>query len=720
MKRSWQNLTPRRVLVIAFILALGLPTAISLLTGCENTPSAPEYANPFDPLGPDGGDPLQLRAEAINDTTINLTWNQPQGLGITKYIISYSAYRDSNYEEKDTKEQTANPTTSYPFSLDPQDATTTLWFRIQAFTPTQYSITSYATPTGATSGPRVIVGPGKGKTATRYPDIEVTVTQGDEIQVALDWTFTDSLRVIPAGTPGEAQILAAYDLGPATANNQTRTIYVQSVGTGYASALTQQNLGIDFNPAFKVKGNPPTLATRTVDLTVPTTGVVQMRFFADWADSAATPWVAAADTFFGYQLSDNANPQFIRAQFLSDFGFVDDQELQVTPDLLTSATFKLAWPDSNSVVDQSTVLGISKAVATQMRYSETADFTNSPWIAYRDTAQIVLSPTPGLKVVYVQYRNDWTMSGTLTDYIVHVTQPAEVDFWAPVEGSVVEGGTQFQVRGGAFAGLATDDLYLVEFDGGDGNGFVDATGTETWSAMWTVPRFTQDTPLIIRAQAWYGPAPDSLESVTTAITVTVTQLAVAITAPTNGADLLGNKKTAFTGTVSGVLGGDTPDYLTLAIGDTLLEKSGNIANWTFEWVPPLWESDSTLTATATAWAGGDTATTSIEVNVIRPPLAITSPRPGQLVSGNADLIIEGITYPDLFAAPVDSVILDIKWGADFETRIFADGTDSWAGVWTTPADSVNTNATIVATALAGAATVSDTVTVVVKPSVVNP
>ena len=83
MERSKPDLKPRRILTIALVLALGVPALFSLLPGCESTPAEPEYNNPFDPEGPDAGDPLKLTAIAQDDATIDLRWNQPQNLGIT-------------------------------------------------------------------------------------------------------------------------------------------------------------------------------------------------------------------------------------------------------------------------------------------------------------------------------------------------------------------------------------------------------------------------------------------------------------------------------------------------------------------------------------------------------------------------------------------------------------------------------------------------------------
>ena len=139
--------------------------------------------------------------------------------------------------------------------------------------------------------------------------------------------------------PGEP-IDLTYDLGAAAANNETKTIFVESFGGGSVSPPSEQTVRVGFTPAFTIVDDPATVATRSVDLTIPTAGVLNMRFFANYADTATTPWVPVSETYLGYLLSDSANPQFIRGQFQGDFGFDSLVEYDVTPDLLTGAAFK--------------------------------------------------------------------------------------------------------------------------------------------------------------------------------------------------------------------------------------------------------------------------------------------------------------------------------------------------------------------------------------------
>ena len=706
MELSKQHMTTRRLLTIALVLALGVPTVFSLLPGCESTPSEPVYENPFDPLGPDGGDPLQVVAQAIKDT-VRISWKQPQDMGLTHYIISKSEFRDSGYDELGGLDHSTLEKGAFTDTLT--DPPSTRRYRVQAFANDNFMVASYANPDSATTGPGVIVGAGKGTIASRLTDLVITVLRGNMLRIALDPDFTQNVVLHPVDPSGVTTL--TYDFGPAVNNDEIKTLYVVSYDDNFESLPSEQNVLVDFEPAFKVVSETTTLKHRIVDLAIPIEGVLNMRFFASPADSATTPWVPADTLFTGYELSDSANEQTILGQFQGDFGFDTLVELDVTPDLLTNVTFKLGL-EADHITDQSTVAGISSAVATEMRYSESADFTSAPWIAYDDTIQIDLSPTPGHKVIHVQYRNDWTMSGTLTDYVIHVTQPAEVTFWTPLEGDAILGGSVFQVRGGSTVGSGEGSVTLVQFDSGDGNGFVNAQGTDSWSFMWDVPFFTVDTPVVLRAKAWYGPL-DNLESVTTAITVTVTQLAVTITTPTEGTDFRGNRVFTFTGTAAGVLGGTALDSVFIDIGNDHFKASGT-TNWTADWTAPLLDTDTPLTLIATSWAGADTAVTSIPVNVITPAIAITEPIQDKLLAMKIDQPIDCTTFAHLFLEPVEAVELNIAW-ADTSTTLQATFNESWKATWQTPEVTGLTKATIIAIATAGAETRADTISVTVKP-----
>jgi len=606
MARETRTNTLSRLIRAALLVAIGLGALFLVLPGCDSTPAEPEYDNPFDPLGPDAGDPLTDKPN-----TIVIWWNQPQDLGITKYEISHSDNPDSNWEFLAVKEATSDRLTFHDYP-DPV-ATMTHWFRIQAKDDLgRFSITSFATPGSVTIGPWVRMGATFGKIASRYPRVAIAVTSGDSIRIALDANYTDSLRVIPVHAPGDTAYLD-YDLGPASGNGDTIRIYVQSFTGPQNSFTTLTPAQINFRPNFQIVGTPTTVGTRSIDLFVPSEGVLQMRFANSESDLAAEPWVAVADTFFGFLLTDSANRQAVWGEFQGDFGFTSDViPLVVQPDLLDTATFSLL-PGGGSISQSRMVAIQADAVATQMRMAETPNFAGVPWRPYAPIDSLMLSEGEGLKVVYGQFRNDWLESDILTDTVVYVSQPAEIRFLAPLDGDLVIGSRTLEVRGISAAGSGAASVDSVKFDGGDGLGFRVVTGTDEWSYLWDAPPYIADTDVVLRARAYVG-----TDSVTAAITVTVTQLAVVIDDPLEGDQLLGDTEVTITGRAASVLGGAPIDSVVVDIGggvDPMHLVADGTNTWSTTWTTQTVTAILNATITARAWAAGEVVSDDISVTV---------------------------------------------------------------------------------------------------------
>lgn len=494
---------------------IALAVAALSLGGCQRAPEGPEFQNPFDPLGPGGGDPLHVTA-AVSDTMILVLWDQPQGLGITSYDINHSTSYGTGYEYVATVAHTTNSSNRYLFA-NPAP-TSNHYFRIQAFTEAgDFTIISYQEPGAAVTPPRLrLLGDGRpNATALRYVEVEVTVSSEVRLLIADNPAMLDA-QEWPVPQPGQPQAIP-WDLGPAAANGDTSWVYVVAYEADDGASLQGVlHAVVDFSPDFTVAGVPATVATRSVDLAVATAGVAQMRFAADVESLPAAPWVAAAETYAGYMLEDSAAPQTIYGEFAGDFGFTAVTQYEVTPDLLQDAAFFLALP-ADHVTGESTVTGVSDAVAVWMRFSTRPDFTDAPWLAYADTALIDLGPGEGQIVVYAQYRNDFTDSAILNDYAVLVRQPVSVAFLAPGDGDVLLGGAPLLVRGLSSAGAGKAAADSVKVDLGDGAGFVPVETLDPWSLLWDVPVFAADTPLVLRARAWAG-----ADSATAVVGVTVT------------------------------------------------------------------------------------------------------------------------------------------------------------------------------------------------------
>lgn len=480
--------------VVLTLIALALLPLVGP-GGCEREPELPVWDNPFDPLGPDGGDPLRLRA-VINGNQISLSWLQPQGMDIDEYVISRADGPDLPWSGLALVPHTTAIDNVYLYS-SPEPARSH-WFRIQAIDARgRTSLVAYATPARVELGPRVILNAGGATITSRVVTVKVLASQGTALRVALGPTYGDE-TTYPAAAAGDTTFIV-LDIGAADQGDTLR-VRVIATGDGFTSAASIARARVDFSPDFGLLGGGTVASSRTVTLTVPPAGVSQMRFASSEAGLAAASWVPGAATYTGLLLSEEVGPQDIWGEFIGDFGFNATTQITVTPGSLQAATFRLVVPQ-NHVTDTVDIRGILTGKASLVRWSE-SNLAAAPWLSFTETLDITLSPESGLKTIYLQMRNDWGDSPTLTDYAVLVSRGVEVAFMAPQDGDTLQAGVSLQVRGTAFGGGAALDS--VKADLGDGLGFRDVTGLATWSHLWSVPAVEADSLFTLRARAWAG------------------------------------------------------------------------------------------------------------------------------------------------------------------------------------------------------------------------
>ena len=581
---------PRRAIVLAFLLALVSITLVSVLTGCDSTPEKPVYDNPFDPNGPNGGDPYDLTA-TLGDTTITLSWIQPQGFGITNFDVLHSTSLVEEFFSIGVVDVTDEDRGIFAY-VNPEP-TTTHYFKIQAIDDLgNISGVSYIVPASAQVLARVVIGNGNKLAVTRNTSLNITVTDGDSLRIS-QTGHEDSELVMAADVSGTPSIVP-WDLGSADSND---TILTMNVVVQFGNNLGDTNkveLELDFTPRLALAQGGIRVASLIPALTIEPEGLVFMRFASALEDLADLPWLPGSSTYDEYHLVDTANPQTIYAEFLGDFGFSNFQQLIVRPDLLLDPTFALVLPP-NHISDDITIKGISNANATLMRFGESLDFSSIPWIAYSDTTFITLTPEPGEKVIYAQYRNDFADSPILTDYVIHINQPVDVVITAPAEGNLVNGGTFLLVQGTSTSPSGSIPVDLVKFDGGDG--FVDVEGTDNWSFNWEIPRFDLDTDLTIRARAWAGD-----DSVTTSMSLIVTQLMLGITSPDEGDTVISDTVVEISGFALAATGGPALDSVVVTIDGVEMIAEGTGA-WTVDWHPAEVIDEREVEVLATVYAG---------------------------------------------------------------------------------------------------------------------
>jgi hypothetical protein len=587
----------------ATLVVVGLLLAVMFaVVGCEEKPSAPDFNNPFDPDVPGSDDPLNLQAIFnAGPQTITLFWDQPQGFDIVEYDVTHTDDPDAGFSFVATVEATDATQGIYTFT-DPV-ANAANYFIVQARNSAgDVTLLSQMTPAVTATPPFLTVGDDSGDAPSRFTTLTVTTSIGDTMRIGDNPAFEGAVS-LPAYP--DSSVNVDWDLGPAGANGEQKSVYLIVDTAGVPSDTAQATVEVDFAPNFTAVGDPPTLAGAVIDLTVAAAGALQMRFAADAADLPGEPWVPIDTLYTGYQLADTINPQTVYGEFESDFGFTAQSEYLAVPDDLSGASFQLDLPEDR-VVSTSTLTVLNDAVALLMRFAASPDFQGVAWQDYTDTATVTIGTDPGTHVVYGQFRNHWADSAVLTDYAILVAQQLEVTILAPQDGAAVRGGSALEMRGTSLApnGGTVDS---VKVDTGDG--LVSATGTSDWTYLWDVPRLAVDTERILRARAYAGD-----DSATTTVTVTITQLTVTITAPDTGALLDAETETEITGNASPAIGGAAVDSVVVDVGDTHLSASGT-DTWTVSWTTPAVTEPTGFTIVATAYAGGDAAADSVAVIV---------------------------------------------------------------------------------------------------------
>lgn len=593
----------RHLSLIAIIMSVA---TVFIVGGCEKSADPLQLNNPFDPASPTGGDGLQVRA-VVSGNSVILTWNQPQGMDVSHYNLFQSDEADGTYEGFARVDHTASTIGNYTYKF-PTPATAD-WFKVRASTVGgEFSLFSLAVPAQAMVGPVVIVGDTLTNLASPFQELTITAAFGDSLLIGLDEVLNNPLRVASSG-PGMPTVIN-FDFGPAAADS-TFHLRVLAFDAISATPTTKLDFPVRFAPKHTLVGaNRLKLATRVNDLAIPSAGAIQMRFADSEANLALAPWIPGADLYPAYPLSDSANPQEIWAEFEGEFGFNSTSFISVRPDLLTSAAFNLKVP-SNRVVSTLTVPVEFTAAATDLRISENPNFAAVPWQAFADSMTFQLSAGEGTKTIYTQYRNDWTQSNILSDYCILISQGPDVNFVVPSDGTVLTAGSTVTVRGTSSQGTVATGVDTVQVDFGEGLGFREVLGVENWQLNWNVPTFTADTEVVLRARAVAGDL-----VVTDFISVTVTQMTVAILDPLENGTVISGEPVNIAGTAGGMLGGDPIDTVVIDIGsEQITATSTNI--WAETWTATDVLVDTPTTITVTAWAGTESVSASVNI-VIQP------------------------------------------------------------------------------------------------------
>jgi hypothetical protein len=391
---------------LALLGLLGL-LAAAFVPGCAQKPDAPAWDNPFDPAG---ADPFNLTAH-VTETSVILFWSNPA----FPDIVAFEVLRSLDNRNFPLLAETAATLSSYSDLSCPPNRVCYYKVRARNAAGGVSGVSRQVSAAGLTY-PRLDIAGGARNTPTRHVTLSVVTAAGDSLELADNATFAGALRLIASTTDTN---FVAWDLGAATANDQTRHVWLRVKSGAAYSLVALDSVETSFRPDLQILARPSTVATRRLSLDIADgVGATRLRFAPTRGELPAATWttpdslVAGHIRFTGEVLGAAAAPQWLYGEFECDFGFTFVDSLLCVPDDLSAAGFQLAG--GATITDTLTVSLTSIAVATEMRFGESPDFSSVPWRAWTDTTEYTfnedpdsLRVLPGLKVIYGQFRNDW-------------------------------------------------------------------------------------------------------------------------------------------------------------------------------------------------------------------------------------------------------------------------------------------------------------------------
>lgn len=392
---------------------------LAALASCSEKPLEPRYENVFDLLGPDGGDPFEIAATLERDG-VHVSFRQVQPGEVTAAIQSYGIYRleRGTYSDLDAADPDSAIRLTYVDADYLPNAENTYKVQVRTAENAASSLDPIQ-PAGVATPPRIETASGlPDRTPTRYLQLRVESLPSETLEVASSRGFEDALAVDLDETTSLGVHFATlpWDLGPALQNDIIKVVYVRPQNRPEASKTDSLRLAVDFRPAVTPPGGTSVSDTTVVLEITPTLGITRMRFADTQEQLALAAWDSAeagSDTItVTYQLSAQNTTPKVFAELDGDFGFSDTTRVDFQAQAVGEAVFALdggaeftAHPERRVTVESSV------EDATQMRFSESLDFSQVEWIDYQEDWEFQLSEGLGEKTVYGWYRNPFDLTG---------------------------------------------------------------------------------------------------------------------------------------------------------------------------------------------------------------------------------------------------------------------------------------------------------------------
>lgn len=379
--------------------------AVAMALACTRRPDERAFDNPFDAGG--SGTPFRIEAR-ITGAVVLVSWRPPAVPGITRYEVLRSLSATAGFtgvgNVTDTRTQYVFQDTSYARNR-------TNYYKVRVYRGSEHSDDSQVAAAGVVAPPQVSIL--EDTLYVRSATVRVRTTGGDSVEIAAGSSFAASVFFPLTGTT----LTTHFTVPAATAPGARRQAYAR-VWAGGAPGVTGADsavVGFDWRVALR--------DTAVMDSVVVVRGrgpAVAMRAATSAAGLATAPWIpgtpgpgfpAVDDTIdVAVALPPGLQPSRVYSESRSDFDFTRIDSLAVVPRVVGASTIRL---NGGAPVTSDPVITVTATApyATEMRFSESVDFTGVPWQPFATTSQFQLSPTPGAKTVYAVFRNGLDPTG---------------------------------------------------------------------------------------------------------------------------------------------------------------------------------------------------------------------------------------------------------------------------------------------------------------------
>lgn len=259
----------------------------------------------------------------------------------------------------------------------------------------------------------------------------------------------------------------------------SKTVFAQFRDeAGHISSTVSDNIILDLTaPAgcsVRINGGAGATAIRDVTLTLAATGADEMRFSND--NSTWTDWEGYSPTRAWTLALGSAGVRTVYVQFRDQAGNSASTHSSIILDLAGPTGSFTINGGAAKTASRNVTLNLAISGASQMRFSNTGNFTGVPWEDYNSTWNWTLTAGESLKTVFAEFQDEVGHTYPVSDAIY-------LDPNAPLGTVAINGGSLYTNDIAVTLNLTTSDASQMRFshDGSGWSSWVDYAANAPWN-----------------------------------------------------------------------------------------------------------------------------------------------------------------------------------------------------------------------------------------------